>query len=449
MTIQNKYSAISILLFFAFTISGCAGEKATPEVKVEQKSISKSGEQEEVSGNMAELTQAQMEAIGLQYTAVEMKDLTATVKANGNLIVENSNKANATSLYGGVVKSINIHIGSHVGKGQVIATISNPQFIQLQEEYLTLKSISGSANNATTASNGSYASLSLQKNEVQYQLENAQKELNRQTELLAANATARKNVELAQSTVNGLEARLRTISEQQKIYISQGGTTNATRLASVRKQLEMMGINVNSISNKNLQSTLAVRSPISGTVSTVMAKIGSYVDVSTPVAEIVNNGSVHLHLNVFEKDLPVLRVGQIIHFTLTNNPINEYDAMVQSIGTAFETDTKTIPVHCDVQGSTSGLIDGMNVSAIVSLGNSTSAALPNDAIISYEGKDYIFALKNAGKEGATYERIQVVRGTSNVGHTAITAVTPLPENAKIVSKGAFFINAKMTNVEEE
>jgi membrane fusion protein, heavy metal efflux system len=449
MTIQNKYSAISILLFFAFTISGCAGDKTAPEVKVEEKSISKSIEQEEVSGNMAELSQAQIDAIGLQYTAVEMKDLTATIKANGNLIVENNNKANATSLYGGVIKNLNIHIGSHVGKGQVIATISNPQFIQLQEEYLTLKSISGSASNATTASNGSYASLSLQKNEVVHQLENAQKELSRQNELFAANATARKNVELAQSAVNALQARLSTIAEQQKIYVSHGGTTNSTRLASVRKQLEMMGINVNSISNNNLQSSLAVRSPISGTVSTVMAKIGSYVDVSAPVAEIVNNGSVHLHLNVFEKDLPMLRVGQTIHFTLTNNPINEYDAKVHSIGTAFETDTKTIPVHCEVEGSTSGLIDGMNVSAIVSLSNSTSAAVPNDAIISYEGKDYIFALKNVGKEGSTYERIQVLRGTSNVGHTAITAVTPLPDNAKIVSKGAFFINAKMTNVEEE
>jgi membrane fusion protein, heavy metal efflux system len=449
MTIQNKYSAISILLFFAFTISGCADEKAAPEVKVEEKPISKSIEQEEVSGNMAELTQAQINAIGLQYTAVEMKDLTATIKANGNLIVENNNKANATSLYGGVIKNLNIHIGSHVGKGQVIATISNPEFIQLQEEYLTLKSISGSANSATTASNGSYASLSLQKNEVVHQLENAQKELSRQNELFAANATARKNVELAQSAVNALQARLNTINDQQKIYVTQGGTANATRLASVRKQLEMMGINVNSISNKNLQSSLAVYSPIAGTVSTVMAKIGSYVDVSTPVAEIVNNGSVHLHLNVFEKDLPMLRVGQTIHFTLTNNPINEYDAKVHSIGTAFETDTKTIPVHCEVEGSTSGLIDGMNVSAIVSLSNSTSPAVPNDAIVSYEGKDYIFVLKNAGKEGSTYERIQVLRGTSNVGHTAITAVTPLPDNAKIVSKGAFFINAKMTNVEEE
>lgn len=52
----------------------------------------------------------------------------------------NNNKANATSLYGGVIKTINVQVGSNVKSGQVIATITNPQFIQLQEEYLTVTS---------------------------------------------------------------------------------------------------------------------------------------------------------------------------------------------------------------------------------------------------------------------------------------------------------------------
>jgi cobalt-zinc-cadmium efflux system membrane fusion protein len=65
-----------------------------------------------------------------------------------------------------------------------------------------------------------------------------------------------------------------------------------------------MGINPNSVSNSNLRSALVVKSPISGTISNVFSKIGSYVDVSSPVAEIVDNNQLHLDLNVFEKDLP-------------------------------------------------------------------------------------------------------------------------------------------------
>jgi len=375
---------------------------------------------EEAPATIAALTAEQIKTVGITYGNVEMKELTATIKANGNLKVPNNNKGNATSLYGGVIKSLNVQIGSFVRKGQVIATIANPQFIQLQEEYLTIAS----------------------------KIIFAEQELARQKELNEGNAGAKKNLQSA-------DAELKTLR---------------TRRASLQQQIQLMGINPNNVSNSNLQSALVVTSPISGTVSNVFAKIGSYVDVSSPVAEIVDNGSLHLDLNVFEKDLPMLRVGQTIHFTLTNNPTKEYDAQVYSIGTAFENDSKTIPVHCNVKGNKIGLIDGMNITGIVSLNNVTTPAVPNDAIVEADGKYYIFIITNKepeehheeGEEGhnhkeaekskeaepkkmTNFEKIEVVKSVSNMGYTAITFVNEIPKNAKIVTKGAFFINAKLSN----
>ena len=293
-----------------------------------------------------------------------------------------------------------MQIGSYVKKGQVIATIANPQFIQIQEEYLTIGS----------------------------KIIFAQQELARQKELNEGNAGAKKNLQSAESDIKILN----------------------TRKASLQQQIQLMGINPNEVSNANLQAALVVTSPISGTVSNVFAKIGSYTDVSTPVAEIVDNGALHLDLNVFEKDLPKLRVGQTIHFTLTNNAINEYDAQVYSIGTAFQNDSKTIPVHATVKGNKTGLIDGMNITAIVSLNNVTTPAVPNDAIISHEGKDYIFVVSNAETNGETnFVKSEIVKGISNMGYTAITLIKEIPQNSKIVTKGAFFVNAKLTNVAEE
>jgi cobalt-zinc-cadmium efflux system membrane fusion protein len=371
--------------------------------------------------------------VGITFGNIENKELTATIKANGNLKVPNNNKANATSLYGGVIKTLNVQIGSFVKKGQTIATIANPQFIQLQEEYL---------------STGSKITF-------------AEQEVARQKELNEGNAGAKKNLQSATADLNSLR----------------------TRRASLQQQIQLMGINPNNVSNGNLQSMLVVSSPISGTVSNVFAKIGSYVDVSSPVAEIVDNGSLHLDLNVFEKDLPMLKVGQTIHFTLTNNPTTEYDAVVYSIGTAFESDSKTIPVHCNVKGNKTGLIDGMNITAIVSLNNVTSPAVPTEAIVEADGKYYIFIKTNKEPEehheeegadehghehGSTaeadehkhkedethnveketmtnFEKIEVVKGFSNMGYTAVTFVTDIPAGAKIVTKGAFFVNAKLTN----
>jgi RND family efflux transporter MFP subunit len=393
---KSQFVAIFILLIVTCLLLNSCKSKENTSANEPQKEV-----QEEAEPMIASLTEEQIKSVGIQFGVIEQKELTATLKANGILKVPNNNKANATSLYGGVIKSINVQTGSYVKQGQVIATITNPQFIQIQEEYLSIAS----------------------------KIIFAEQELERQKELNQGNAGALKNYQSA-------DAELKTMR---------------TRRASLQEQIQLMGINPTNISNTNLYTTLAVKSPIGGTVSNIIAKIGSFVDVASPVVEIVDNGALHLDLNVFEKDLPMLKVGQIIHFTLTNNAINEYDAKVYSIGTAFENETKTIPIHATVQGDKAGLIDGMNITAIVSLNNITQPAVANDAIVSANGKYYIFIVKEEkDKESiTTFEKIEIAKGVSNVGFTAITPVHEIPQGAKIVIKSAFFINAKLTNKGEE
>ena len=433
----------TILFTTLIALLACKSEQKEAETKASTKT-------EAYNTTTATLTAAQIKSVGIEFGNIEQKQLTATLKANGQLSVPNNYKANATSLYGGVIKTLQVQIGNYVNKGQVIATIANPQFIQLQEEYLNLIANKGNQQAISIAGNSAYGTLDLEKQLVIPQIDYAQKELNRQNELYVGNAGARKNLELAQSNLAMLKAKLASINQQLNIYKGTANTSNKVRLESVKKQLQLMGINIGSINATSLQSALVVTSPISGTVSHVFAKIGSYTDVSTPVVEIVDNGSLHVDLNVFEKDLPMLRVGQTIHFTLTNNAINEYDAEVYSIGTAFENDSKTIPVHATVKGNKTGLIDGMNITAIVSLNNVTAAAVPNDAIISHQGKDYIFVVTKAEKNGETScIKSEIVKGVSNLGYTAITLVNEIEATSKVITKGAFFVNAKLTNVEEE
>jgi RND family efflux transporter MFP subunit len=395
-----------IVLFWAITVLlNACNSPTTPENPALTQEISQEASQETSQETQettadATLTPEQMQAVGIVLAGIENKQLTSTLKANGTLRVPNNNKANATSLYGGVVKNIGIAVGDFVKKGQTIATIAHPQFVQLQEEYLTIAT----------------------------KITLADQELLRQTELQQGNAGALKNLQQATAEANSLR----------------------TRRASLYKQIQLMGIDPNGISNANLQSNLKIISPIAGTISTVYAKIGSYVDVSSPLAEIVDNSSLHLDLNIFEKDLPMLKVGQTIHFTLTNNPTQEYDAKIFGIGSSIEAQSKTIAVHADVEGNKKGLIDGMNITAIVSLDNTTQPALPNDALVAADGKHYIFVTNSPIKQttgNVSFARVEVLKGVSSMGYTAITPINALPANAKIAVKGAFFIQAKIVNVE--
>jgi multidrug efflux pump subunit AcrA (membrane-fusion protein) len=239
--------------------------------------------------------------------------------------------------------------------------------------------------------------------------------------------------------------------------------------------IQLMGVNPATLRNGKLISVLAVRSPISGVVSDVMVKIGGYVDASTPVAEIVDNSQLHLDLFVYEKDMPKLKNNRLIHFTLTNNPGKEYDAQIYSLGSSFEGESKAVTVHAKVQGDKTGLIDGMNITAAISLEKASVPAVPTDAIVTIAGQDYIFmvtdehaeeehheegkdSVQHDAKEphdheeankpvekGLTFEKVAVAKGTTDVGYTEITLLKKIPKDAKIVVKGSFFVLAKMTN----
>lgn len=401
-----RYNIILLLCSVVFMFS-CSKKEAVENA--EQKTEQPEEQHQEAPQTIASLTGEQIKAVGITLGGIEMKELTATIKANGQLRVPNNNKAKVTSLYGGIIRTLNIQVGSSVKKGQVIATIANPEFIRLQEDYLTTNS----------------------------RITYAEQEYRRQRELFDNDAGARKNLQSA-------DAELKTLR---------------TKKASLLRQLQMMGISPGKISNGNMRSGLVITAPICGTVSSIASQIGSYVDVSSPVAEIIDNNSIHLDLQVFEKDLPKMKTEQVVHFKLTNNPETEYDAEIYSIGSSFENDSKTISVHANVTGNKTGLIDGMNITGIVSLNKTVTPAVPDEAIVEADGKFYVFVQTDKNpdaREGhrketekmppsINFEKVEVVKGSSDMGYTAVTPVKEISPDTKMAVKGAYFINAKLTN----
>ena len=418
---MNKYFVMLLVFAGIGPIISCGSNKNDAEdAGTTMATADNEGGKGHESPNTATLTEAQIQSIGIEWGPVDPKQLTASLKANGVLKVPNQNKASVNSVYSGVIKSISVQPGSHVVKGQTIATIANPDFIEAQSEYLNTN-----------------ARISL-----------AELEVKRQKELNAGNAGALKNLQAA-------ETELRTLLTARSTYA---------------QQIQLMGINPSRLSNGKLISVLNITSPITGVISNVLVKIGSYVDVTTIMAEIVDNSQLHLDLYVYEKDLARLKDKQTIHFTATNNPGKEYDAEIFSLGSSFEGESKAISVHAKVKGNKTDLIDGMNITAIISLDQTTVPAVPNDAIVTVDSKDYIFLLVEGGSDNElsskeslplrkeenpeqgkirTFERIPVARGTSDIGFTEIILLKELPKGAMVVTKGAFFVSAKMTNFEEE
>lgn len=343
---------------------------------------------------VAHITPEQLKAAGIVLGKIEQKELSATIRANGSLKVPKTHKGYVTALYGGSIRQIHTTPGQYVRRGQLIATLANPQFVQLQEDYLTTGS----------------------------RLLYAEQELERQRTLHDSGAGSGKALQTAEAELTTLKARY----------------------ASLEQQLHLSGVNPKTITTESLRSTLSVYSPIDGVIGEILGQIGSYVEPSTPIAEVIDNASLHLDLNIYEQDLPKIKVGQMIHFRLTNNPNREYDAEVHTIGSTFEPDSRTIAVHCDLLGDKSGFIDGMNITGIISLGEQLLPSVPDEAIVHTDGKDYIFVQTESEHSGELeFAPIEVIRGTSQLGFTAITMLTPLDPDRVIVLRGAFFVNARL------
>lgn len=349
------------------------------------------------------LSQEQIKAVDIQFGTIEQKALKDLLKVSGELRVPNQNRAKATTLYPGVIQQIYIQAGNFVNKGERIASVTNADYIKMQEDFLTMST----------------------------QESLAETEYNRQKELYEGNAGALKNLQQAEANFKSLSARK----------------------ASLMRQLQIMGINTSRINNGNLVTSLNIVAPVSGVVGSLNVQIGSYVDTSTPIAEIIDNRKIHVDLHVYEKDLASFKEGQDVDFLLTNNPDKKFTATVYSTGSSFEENSKTIIVHAQVTGDKTGLIDGMNITAHMGFNDSKVDAVANEAIVSHEGQQYIFVVKESNTQEATnhstddisFIRIPVIAGKSDIGYTQITFIEEAPENARIVTKGAFFVLAKLTN----
>jgi cobalt-zinc-cadmium efflux system membrane fusion protein len=378
---------INKLLAFVFTvvlISSCGSksEEATKE------------EHHEEEASIVELTPEQVKIINLKLGKIEMKDLSGAIKVNGMLDVPPQNLVSISAPMGGFVKSTELLQGVKVTKGQAIVVMQHPDYIQMQQDFLETKS----------------------------QLEYLELEYNRQKELSKDNVNSQKTLQQAKSQYESMLAKN----------------------AGLKSKLMMLGINGEKLTSQTMQNSITINSPISGYVTHVNVNIGMYVNPTDVMFKIVDTEHLHAELTVFEKDVPKIKLGQKVRFTLANET-DERTATVYLIGREISTD-RTVRIHCHLDKEDLDLLPGMYLKAYVEAGTQRLSALPNEAIVNFEGKDYVFV---AEKEANHFKMLEVTKGISELGYTEIVTKEGLNNESLIVINGAYDILAKIKNSEEE
>jgi cobalt-zinc-cadmium efflux system membrane fusion protein len=211
----------------------------------------------------------------------------------------------------------------------------------------------------------------------------------------------------------------------------------------LEEKLKLIRINPNSLHENNISKSINIYSPIDGFVSKVNVNIGKYVTPSDVLFELVNPTDIHLNLKIFEKDLDKIFIGQKLVSYTNSNPDKKYTGDIILISKDVAPDGIT-EVHSHFDKYDKTLFPGMYMNAEISSKNNLQNVLPDEAIVSFEGKKYFF--ENAGKN--KFEMIETETGESENGFTEIISKADL-SGKQIVTKGAYSLLMSLKNKEKE
>jgi cobalt-zinc-cadmium efflux system membrane fusion protein len=393
---NDKITGIPVLrpflgvLLSAWFLFSCGQDAAEEEKKDDTEAAP-------AAGNLVNLTEGQYRNAGIELGKMERRTLSHYLTVNGVLDVPPENLVSISAPMGGFLKSTHLLPGSRVKKGQTIAVIEHPDYIQLQQDYLDSKS------------RLTFAALEYQR----------QGELN-------------------QEHVNSAKAFQQSTADYQVLQ---------HRVKSLEEKLRLIGLNPAQLRSDRISRSIPIRTPISGYVKTVNVNLGKYVHPSDVLFDIVDTRHMHLALSVFERDIPRVREKQKVLFHLPSEPEKVRIGSVHLVGKALEAD-KTVMVHVHLNQDDPTLLPGMYVNARIETGDSTAYTLPNGAIVHSEGTYVIFVPVQGPAH--TYERVPVTKGGSENGYTAVSLPAEvIPHQTPVVVKGAYALLSKMTNVEEE
>lgn len=395
------------------------------------------------------LNKKQIEALNLKLGSFHWRNLTTVVKVNGQLEVAPSSSADITAIIGGNVKEIKVFHGDKVKQGQVLAVLEHPDYIVLQEDFAAVAS----------------------------RLEYLENDYERQKELFENNIGAGKDYQRVKSDFNIEKARF----------------------AGLKSRLELLKISPDKVLGGDITKSIRIVSPIKGYVNEVNIKLGTYLDANNKLFSITDNSALHADFMVYEKDVHLIKEGQLVHFTVSNRSGDELTAKVFAVGKEFEPNTRAVHIHADLSENPGNLIPGMYISGHFHADENYSRTLPEDAVVGDGTKSYIFiqdeesadhddhaeaedqhdeveshvghdheaeslaeqSIDAESHEGHDHENeepehdemafrmVEVITGSSDEGYVEVKLLDSLDEHSKIVQNAAYYLLADMKKGETE
>ena len=382
---KNIIIHITTLLSISILLMNC-GNKASEPIEIGDNAPAEMGD-----SDFIEITDKQFELAKMKLGQLVDYNFASHIRSTGMIEVPVKNHTQVSAYAGGYVRFIDLIPGEKVRKGQLLFTLENPEFVQMQQDYLEAKA----------------------------QLAYLQSDYERQKTLAGENIASQKKFLKAES--------------DYQVTLAQ--------MEGLKKRLSMMGISAEKLVPEKLSSSISIYAPVTGHITSINAMKGMFLNPTDVAIELVNTDHMHLELNVFEKDILKVKEGQKIRFRIPDASTEVFNAEVHLIGKEVVGENRVVRVHGHLEENKNApdFVPGMFVEADIITDEYASKGLPEQAIVEVDNQSFVLVSKGK-KEGINqFEKIKVITGPREKGFVQILNSDDFSEGQTVLVEGAFHL----------
>lgn len=388
---KQIWRSLRLLLLAALLAAGAAacGGDAGGEEKA------KEGEEHAEGEEGAEADAVHLDSAALAVAAIQVAPVQSVasrgLQVTGTIAYDPNRVSHIGPRTDGRITSLRANIGERVGAGQVLATLESAQVGQIRAEEHEASSL---------------------------------------VRIAAENHAREQRLEQ-----QGISSRKELLDAEADLRRAQAS------LQSARERLRAMG------AGPGTGGSFVMTAPFAGVVVARDASLGEMATPADQLFTVANLSRVWIELDVFERDLGRVSVGQPVQVTVAAYPGQTFPGRIVYIGDVLDPQKRTVPARVEIPNETGALKPGMFANARVDVGAAGGGpavvVVPQDAVQELEGRKVVFV---PGAERGEFRAVAVEVGETLDGNRVVIS-SGLEPGSTIVVAGAFTLRSELAKGE--
>lgn len=401
---RTKILNIFLILSVLVTFTGCSSKK-------DDSSKSKANKQ-------IVLTENQEKSAKIQTEKLNVMDMDLQITIPAQFKAQNQSIDRIYSPIDGKVVNVLVEPGAIVRVGQPLAEIKSDEISQIELEFLER-----------------VLDIDAEVQQMQAQYEVSTQGYKREAILVKEKISSKSEYEIARSTMrkdraslDSLRIKRNTLIKvyQQRLAVYGAGSGVINRVLATKKIYPYITLS----SNKN------------GIVLERKVNPGELVEKDKELFNVANLSTIWLVGYAFEKDAPLLHVGEKVMGSLEEEKDRIVNGVLSYVSPILDTETKTLEVRADINNPDFQIKPNMYAEMVVKTGKIKRLAVPNDSIEKYG--DYYFAFVKV--KPFVYEERKLELGQKNEKYSEV--ISGLKEGEEVVTQGAFSLLGESIKIQE-